>query len=256
MKSLLSPASLLFALLGMTLAGCAITPLPTEKKNTIKAVRPDVASQTARIEKKPTPKNTLSLVRASSGDNSTAKNTAAALPAPAKKNPAKNPWQVTIVQNTTALENNHEKIILKKAPFSILVTLPMPQPVRFNTSAVKQNLDTTHTGKTLKELCSPVNLTPFCLGRTLSRVDNNQNLSLENLAHHYFFYKKNINLSWVKVNITPQQTTLEWTIKTINNKPVASYKGTEIYLTLWIDSENRLVFDTDEMKQITLSFSP
>ena len=249
MKYLLSSATLLLALLGMTLTGCATTPAlsPTEKKNATKTVKVDVAPQTARTEQKP-PLKTLPLARAAFGENSTAKNVVTASP--------RNTWQVSVVQNAIAVENNHEKVSLKKAPFTIRVTFITPQPVRFHTSPVKQNLTTSHVGKKLSKLCSPVNLTPFCLGRGIPYADNNHNLSLEKLSHHYFFYRKNINLPWMKVKISPQQTTLEWTIQTINNKPVASYKGTEIYMTLWVDSVNRSVFDEGELKQVALSFLP
>ena len=53
----------------------------------------------------------------------------------------------------------------------------------------------------------------------------------------------------------PLRHILEWTIKTIDNKPVASYKDSEIYMALWVDSENRMVFDKGEIKQLMLPSS-
>ena len=132
MKCLLSSATLLFALLCMTLTGCATTPAlsPTEKKNATKTVKVDVAPQTTRTEKKP-PLKTLPLARVSSGEDLPAKNRATASPS--------NTWQVTVIQNAIAVENTHEKVSLKKAPFTIRVTFITPQPVRFHTSPVKSN---------------------------------------------------------------------------------------------------------------------
>lgn len=250
MKHLLSSVVLL-VLLGMTLIGCVTTPAPTENKDTLKKTQPDATPQTTRTEKKPTPKNPLPPAETLPEEPQAAKNTVAASPAPENKISARNAWQVTVIQNATVMQASHEKVKLKKAPFSIRVTLPMPQPVRLNASPVQASLDTTHIGKKLKELCNPEALSPFCL----THLDDNRNLWLGKLVHHYFFYRNNVDSSWMRVNITPQQTTLEWTITTINNKPVSRYKGTAIYMTLWADIGKRQVFDEGEMKQVALSFA-
>ena len=251
MKNLLSSATLLLALLGMTLAGCATAPAPAEKKDATKTAKSDTTPHTARTEKKPAPRNTLPPAATSSKERQAAKNPAAASPIPEHSNPATDSWQITVIQNATAMPANHEKVILKKAPFTLRVTLPMPQPVRFNASPMPSNLAATHTGKKLNGLCNPEALSPFCL----THHDDNRSLWLENLTHHYFFYRNNVNHSWMNVNITPQHTTLEWTITTINNKPVSRYRGNKIYMTLWVDSGKRQVFENGEMKQIVLSFS-
>lgn len=254
--------SIIAALLAATLTGCATAPTPptqAEKSSAPKTVKSANTHPVEQAEKKPLPKNTLPPTESPPAENLTIKKPVATLPinnlTPEKKAPANMAWQVTVIQNGVALENNHEQITLKKAPFSIRVTLPAPYPVRFTAASVPSDLETSHTDKKLKALCTPVNLTPFCLDKATAYLDQNHNLSLEKLTHHYFFYRKNINLAWMQVHITPQQTTLEWTIKTINNKPVASYKDPEIYMTLWVDSENRLVFDKGELKQLILSFS-
>lgn len=204
------------ALLAMALAGCATAPTPAEKSGVSKTVKSTGAPQVTRAEKKPLPKNTIAPAENPSAENPAIKNPAATSTTPEKKASASMAWHVAVLQNGVAPENNHEKIPLKKAPFSIRATLPTPYAVRFTAAPTPSNIEASHTDKKLKTLCTPVNLTPFCLGRATTHVDQNHNLSLEKLTHHYFFYRKNINFPWMKVHITPQQTTLEWTIKTIN----------------------------------------
>lgn len=239
MKQPPSSVAWVFMLLSLILTGCATIPPSPEKPKTLKMVKPAVTSQAAPTQT-PSPKVlvTPSVSRA----------------IPEKKEATKSTWHVAVLQNGVALENTDDKIPLKKAPFSIRLTLPTPQAVRFTAASAPPDLEASHLGKKLKALCTPVNLTPFCLDRATAYVDQNHDLSLKKLTHHYFFYRKNLDLAWMKVQITPQHTTLEWTIKTINNKPVANYKGTDIYMTLWVDSGNRLVFDRGELKQLALFF--
>lgn len=248
------------ALLATILTGCATAPHPSAETGTPKTLNPVDIHPAGPPEKKSQPKNTLPLVKNSSAENPVTKNPSALRPTDhpthKKKAPVKNAWQVSVIQDASFLESNGEKISLKKAPFNIRVTLPAPHAVRFAAASVPSDWAASHNGKHLKLLCTPAILTPFCHHSAISiaYVDNNHNLSLQKLTHHYFFRRKNVNLSWMKVRVTPLQTTFEWTIKTINNKPVASYQGSEIYLTLWVDGANRLVFDKGELKQIILSF--
>jgi hypothetical protein len=247
-------------LLATMLTSCATAPHPSAATGTPKTVNPVNIHPAEPTEKKSLPKNTLPLIKNSSAENLVTKNPTALRPTDhpthEKKTPVKMAWQVSVIQDATLLESNGEKISLKKTPFNIRVTLPAPHAVRFAAASVQPDLEASHSGKHLKSLCTPATLTPFCHDRAISiaYVDHNHNLSLQKFTHHYFFRRKNVNLSWMKVRVTPLQTTFEWTVKTINNKPLASYQGSEIYLTLWVDSENRLVFEKGELKQVILSF--
>ena len=168
MKQLPSSAAWVFMLLGLTLTGCATTPPPPEKPKTLKTVKPAVTSQAVPTQP-PSPKVlvTPSVSRA----------------IPKKKEATQSTWYVTVLQNGVALENTDDKIPLKKAPFSIRLTLPTPQAVQFTAASTPPDLEASHLDIKLKALCTPV-----------------------------------------------------------------------IYMTLWVDNENRLVFDRGELKQLALFF--
>jgi hypothetical protein len=160
-------------------------------------------------------------------------------------------WQVAIVQDGRPVAPQDGEIVLKAAPFTIQVRVPLLFDIMLNASDTDANARIVRPGYNFFN-CPKV----FCPATGMAEGVRNEEkaLTLDAIGSHYLSYVDDQTNRWSNVDIAADGATYQREVESIDEKPAAEFAGSRIYLIFLIDYRHRYFVDPDEYHTLVLRF--
>ncbi len=172
--------------------------------------------------------------------------TDAPIPAPA--------WEAAIVQNGAVLTLANDSVTLARAPFTLRLTMPVPEAVKLNVFTTDQNFQTLQPGFVFTPDCEVA----LCTGMDVAedRLNLLQTLFVDVQLTHYIYYLAPDDHRWSRADVSATAATFERDVAFLNATPIDQTTDPALFLLLLINPANPQQIDPGELKKITLSFAP
>ncbi len=172
-------------------------------------------------------------------------------------------WSVGVVQKSQLVQPQAASILkLDKAPWTLRVTVDgPPQTVQLSVTTNKAVASQLVAGFDPDQCYKDPDKAPlpFCPGTGMAegKRDASYRLFLDDVGHHYLYYKSPSEHRWSRVTQTSKgQTVFERDVVGlgVDTIPMAKWSGKTIYLTVLISLDDDPVVSKAEIKQFELRF--